>query len=68
MWVTFKKVPRLILTVPSLLKQCWYFEDDLSLMEKLMEDLDETKRNGWDAILLRSDHFYEERRTSFTNK
>ena len=42
--------------------------DDLSFMEKLMADLDETKRSSWNQIALRSEQFYEERKMSFANK
>nr|CAB3265829.1 early endosome antigen 1 [Phallusia mammillata] len=43
-------------------------KNDLAHMEKLISDLDETKHSSWDQIILRSEQFYEERKTSFANK
>ncbi|XP_076826039.1 uncharacterized protein LOC143471890 [Clavelina lepadiformis] len=41
---------------------------DISQMENLVHDLDQTKKSAWDQIILRSEQFYEERKTSYSNK
>nr|XP_026696329.1 putative leucine-rich repeat-containing protein DDB_G0290503 [Ciona intestinalis] len=43
-------------------------KQELARMEKLMEDLEETKMLDWDQILWKSDKFLEERRSNFAHK